>query len=434
MEENLQNKENVEENKIEEVQNKVEEKETEKKESEDSNKVEIKETSAVDTKKVNYANRKLLDYNASWLTMFLYLGYLIVIFFVQKNTFESNANILKNQYAFYFVSLIIGACAAFVLHNLFKIIGAMVAGYKLLYINFFGLKVTSTDSGVKIKFQLTLDDFLSTSMRFVSKDEKVEHKPLPIFLTGFLGDLILVGICLALYFVSSKTSSMHYYAIYSLAYGLILALYEFIPVRQDEPNDMYNIIRTISADDKKAYNAYYINVKREIDGNDPLVITFDNYESFYKSQALYFNYLDSLYNDNLEAALNYVQQMNYNIGYLPDNDKYLATLEMIYLRFLVNDNEEADKLYLSLKGENKSACIRPSRLSGYKTAILIMAFVVKDKDRLKTLVDGYKKILKSIENKESRRLTCENKFFLDSYKLITSKHPEYNLPEEINLD
>ena len=57
-----------------------------------------------------------------------------------------------------------------------------------------------------------------------------------------------------------------------------------------------------------------------------------------------------------------------------------------------------------------------------------MAFVVKDKDRLKNLVDGYKKISKSIENKESKRLACENKFFLDSYKLITIKHPEYNLP------
>lgn len=381
-------------------------------------------------------NRKLIDYNASWVTMVIYLAYLIIIFFVQKNVFEKNANLLKNQYSFYFVSLLIGLCSIFVIRNVVKIIFAYISGYKLLYINFLGLLIQFNDEKTKISFKLNFDTFLAASMRFVSKDEKLDRNPVLLFIGGFIGDTIFILACLLVYFLNKpqNVTIMSLYTLFTLLYGLIVTIYELVPLRQDEANDMYNLIRTHKKDDRLAFNLYYVNLKSEQEGKDPLNHCFDDYFSFYKSQILYFNYLCEIYDNNLEEALNYVRKMSQAIAYIPDNDKYLATLELIYLRFLVDDEKEADRLYLNLKSENKSACIRPYRLASYKTSLLLNAFVTKDNDKVKNCIDGYKKLSRSLDERDSKRVTVENKLFIDCYNKVREKRPELNLPETINLD
>lgn len=381
-------------------------------------------------------NRKIIDYNSSWVTMVIYLAYLIIIFFVQKNVFEKNANLLKNQYSFYFVSLLIGLCSIFVIRNVIKIIFAYIAGYKLLYINFLGLAIQFNDEKIKFSVKINFDTFLAVSMRFVSKDEKLDRNPALLFIGGFIGDLVFILICLLVYFLNKpqNVTVMSLYTLFTLLYGLIVTIYELVPLRQDEANDMYNLVRTHKKDDRLAFNLYYVNLKREQEGKDPLNHSFDDYYSFYKSQILYFNYLCEIYDNNLEEALKYVRKMSQAITYIPDNDKYLATLELIYLRFLVDDEKEADRLYLNLKSENKSACIRPYRLSSYKTSLLLNAFVTKDNDKVKNCIDGYKKLSRSLDERDSKRVTVENRLFIDCYNKVREKRPELNLPETINLD
>lgn len=402
-------------------------------------KIEKEETnkqSVTDNEVKTTYNRKLIDYNSSWVTMVIYLAYLIIIFFVQKNIFEKNANLLKNQYAFYFISLIVGLCSIFVIRNVFKIIFAYIAGYKLLYINFLGLSIEFNDKRIKFSAKLSFDTFLAVSMRFVSKDEKLDRNPALLFIGGFIGDLLFILICLLVYILNKpqNVTAMSLYSLFTLLYGLIVTIYELVPFRQDEATDMYNLIRTHSKDDRLAFNLYYINLKREQEGKDPLNHDFDDYYSFYKSQILYFNYLCEIYDNNLEEALKYVRKMSQAIAYIPDNDKYLATLELIYLRFLVDDEKEADRLYLNLKSENKSACIRPYRLASYKTSLLINAFITKDNDKVKNCIEGYRKLSRSLDERDSKRVTVENKLFIDNYNKVREKRPELNLPETINLD
>lgn len=425
MEDNLnENQSSInEENNVEEKTSTVENN------TEDVKKEEVK------TSQVATCNRKIVDYNASWFTMLLYLGYLVVIFFVQKNTFEHHADVLRsNQYAFYFLSLICGVAICFALHNILKIIGAYIFGYKLLYIRFCGLHLDFNEGHFKMYFRITFDDFLSASMRFTSKKEDINRNPIGVFLFGFIGDALFIGLCLILFFLKDEKDMIHYYALYTLLYGLVLTLYELLPIRQDEANDIYNVISTSNKENRIAYNVYYINVKREQEGKDPIVQTFDKYESFYKSQVLYFNYLNCLYSNELEEGFKYLKIMQEVKPYLPDNDKFLANSELIYLRYLVDDEKEADKIYLNQKGDEKSCCLHPNRLSNYRTAILVLAHVVKDKERVKVAVDNYKKLSRSLDTRDSRRVKEENKRFIEAYNIIRTKFPTYNLAENVNLD
>lgn len=426
----------MDENQINEKDTSLSDETSQNKIDEKDSKNETNKQNVPDNEVKSTHNRKIIDYNSSWVTMVIYLAYLIIIFFVQKNVFEKNANLLKNQYSFYFVSLLIGLISIFVIRNVMKIIFAYIAGYKLLYINFLGLAIQFNDEKIKFSVKINFDTFLAVSMRFVSKDEKLDRNPVLLFIGGFIGDIVFILVCLLVYFLNKpqNVTVMSLYTLFTLLYGLIVTIYELVPLRQDEANDMYNLIRTHKKDDRLAFNLYYVNLKREQEGKDPLNHNFDDYYSFYKSQILYFNYLCEIYDNNLEEALKYVRKMSQAIAYIPDNDKYLATLELIYLRFLVDDEKEADRLYLNLKSENKSACIRPYRLASYKTSLLLNAFVTKDNDKVKNCIDGYKKLSRSLDERDSKRVTVENKLFMDCYNKVKEKRPELNLPETINLD
>ena len=379
-------------------------------------------------------NRKLIDYNCSWGTMLLLILYIGAIFFIQREVFTKQ-RVLSNQFAFHLLSLLLGVVIVTVLHNICKIIGAYIGGYKILYFNCFGLRIENHENKLKVKFSLSLDYLLTTSLRFVSKDEKEERNPLPIFLSGFAGDLLFIGICLLIFFLNNpqKGTLLSYYSIYVLLYGLSVTLYELLPVRQDEANDMYNIIRTHNEEDRIAYNLYYINISREMNGKDPIRHDFENYESFYRSQILYFNYLDKLYDNKLEEGLNYIKTLSEVEGYVPDNDKFLSSVELIYLRYLVGDEAEADKLFLSLKGDSKSSCLKENRLSVYRTSLLLHLYVIKDKQKIQIVINNFKKLLYTIDNRDSKRVVEEKKRFLESYQKVHQAYPE-DFKETLNLD
>ena len=170
-----------------------------------------------------------------------------------------------------------------------------------------------------------------------------------------------------------------------------------------------------------------------MNGKDPIRHDFENYESFYRSQILYFNYLDKLYDNKLEEGLNYIKTLSEVEGYVPDNDKFLSSVELIYLRYLVGDEAEADKLFLSLKGDSKSSCLKENRLSVYRTSLLLHLYVIKDKQKIQIVINNFKKLLYTIDNMDSKRVVEEKERFLESYQKVHQAYPE-DFKETLNLD
>ena len=83
------------------------------------------------------AKKRLLDMNASWPLMIVYLGYLIGAYFISRlSNFSSND---VNSYGYVFATVIIGLIVTALIYNLGKLLFAKIAGYEVITFKCLGL-------------------------------------------------------------------------------------------------------------------------------------------------------------------------------------------------------------------------------------------------------------------------------------------------------
>lgn len=374
--------------------------------------------------------KTLLDMNASWPLMFVYIGYLIGMFYVQKTTYTHlSSNI--NTYAYVFVSLIVGLLSSLLIYNLGKLVFASLAGYRVSYVYLLGF--CFDHSGKKKRVTFDIADFFDLRLQFVPKDDDIKKKPTLIFVGGYVFSLIFIAIFLTLFFVlafkhdGTSNATIGWGAFMAGIYGLIIPLYEIMPFRQDSANDMYNLLVTRSEDDKTAFNIVKVNEKREFSGEDFLIPSFNDYCSYYKAQTLYYSYLNCLYSNELEKAVSVLDEMKRLNIYLPEEDDYLSASESIYLRYLIDDTAGADKLYLTMKGDDKKAVTSPKDLANYRTALLVLGNITSDKEGINSLINDYNKKIASLT--KSNRVVKEDAFFKQAYEKLRTNKPNLNLKD-----
>ena len=153
-----------------------------------------------------------------------------------------------------------------------------------------------------------LYDFFILQLQFAPKDDDVEKKPKLMFFGGLIFEVILLALSLIFLFAfcinheKSGIADFGWTFLFCVCYGFVTPLYELTPFRQDYPTDMFNLLMTRTDEDRKAFNTYQINKRRELSGEDFLVLEVENYDSFYKFQNLYYAYLRDLYESKLEKA------------------------------------------------------------------------------------------------------------------------------------
>lgn len=377
------------------------------------------------------------DFNASWILMFVYVIYLGGMFFLQKSIYETSelTPSVINYYVFVFVALLIGLVASAILYNLSRIIAAKIKGYKILYTKMLGFTIRHDG---KKRTTFSIMDVFSLEMRFVPKNDDIKKNPRPIFFAGWIGELIFAAICLVLYFVlaggkkeATRPVAIGEMALFSMIYGLVVLLYEIMPFRQDAATDMFNLMVTKEPIDREAFNLLYVNRRRELTGENFLVPEDDDFDSYYREKVLYYHYLDRLYHDDLENAVNDLVLFRKNRKKLDDYDRYLSSAEAMYLRYLSSDSDGADKLYLTLKGEERSMLTKPSELADYRSSLLIVGFITGDKEQIKQVELDFKAKLEGLD--ESERVKKEKALFLDAYKTLREGKPSLGLPESLEV-
>ena len=367
-----------------------------------------------ETKK-SQTHSALLDFNASWITMIVYIVYLGGMIFLQRHYFQtifSSGNEF-NYYAFIIPSFLVGILLSLLVYNGSKIIGANICGYKVVYMKFFGFTIDKTKKEKKVSFHFI--DIGDMAMKFCPIDDDTKKNPRPIFFSGLVGETILFLIFLILFLVlslkkeASVSSFLGFMSLFAGIYGLIMIIYEFIPFRQDKPTDFFNLATTKSEEEKECFNICAVNFKNELTGENFLVPTLDTYESYYPVHALYYVYLNHLYNNELEKAASTLEEMKKSIRKFDDNERYLPQMESMYLRYLIDDSAGADKVYLTLKSEDKANITHPQDLGDFRTAIAVFHYISKDHE-------AYIKAVADFENKakncvQSERVLKEKELF-----------------------
>lgn len=380
------------------------------------------------------AKKRLLDMNASWPLMIVYLGYLIGAYFISRlSNFSSND---VNSYGYVFATVIIGLIVTALIYNLGKLLFAKIAGYEVITFKCLGLigeRKKKVGDKYKLAFRYDIISFFDVQLSFAPKDDNVSKKPTLIFVGGFVFEIFFAIICILL-FVFFGLGEGHpisealigWGALSAFLYGFIIILYELIPFRQDYPNDVYNLIKTHKEEDVKAYNILKINEKREYTGEDFIIPDFEDYDSFYKAQTLQYLYLSQLYADDYDKATKTLAKIKYFDKYLLDYQKHFAPSENIYLRYLVGDTAGADRIFCSLKSDDRKMTKSVDNFADLRIALLVNAAVAKNKESLEETVNEYKKLSKSLI--QSERIKKEEALFKQVYDGLKKSDNSLELP------
>ena len=361
------------------------------------------------------ADSALLDFNASWITMVIYIAYLGGMIFLQRFVFNSifSSGNEFNYYVFIIVSFLVGILLSLFIYNGSKILGAKLSGYKVVYTKFLGFTIDNSKEKRQVSFNIM--DIGDMMMRFSPIDDDIKKNPRKIFYFGLIGEAILFVVLLILFFVlglkkeANITSFIGYMSLFAGIYSLIMVLYEFIPFRQDKPTDFFNLMMTKTEEEKECFNIFAVNFKRELTGEDFLVPDYNEFISYYPVHTLYYVYLNYLYVNELEKAASTLEEMKKNIKKFDENERYLPQMESMYLRYLIEDVAGADKVYLTLKSEDKSNIIHPQDLGDYRTAIAVFHYISKDNDSYKKAVSDFDKKVKNCV--QSKRVEKEKELF-----------------------
>ncbi len=386
------------------------------------------------TRKTNEApHNSVLDFNASWPLRFVYLGYLIGIWFGQRSTESFVVSAKFSSASYYLISRLVGIPFTAIVYNLGKLIFAKIAGYQVIYFKLLGFTFDYTEEKMKVRFDIR--DIRDVALQFAPKGEDTKKNPHLLFAGGFIAEAVLVVATLIVFLVLSLKASDYstpkivgYTMLFATLFGFSIPLYELLPFRQDKPTDRFNILVTASSEDKAAYNLVQINKKRELQGLDYLLPSFEDYESFYKARTLYGLYLSHLYSSQLEKANQTLSERRYLKKFYNDDDRYLEPVESLYLRYLIGDEAGADRIYLTRKSDDKKISRVPQLLSNYRTALEILGRITKDRESILKLNEQFKKAVNEHPN-ASIRVKKEKELYLSIYQEIAKKEALLHLPE-----
>ena len=389
----------------------------------------------MEEKRTKEAAKTLLDYNASWPLTLVYLGFLMGIYFAQQYSIQSITSDLS-PFVFFLVAVVGGVLFSFFFYNLGKIVFASISGYRVVLIRILGLTIDKAGSKAKVSYEIT--QFFTLKLQFAPKDDDLSRNPKLFFFGGLIFEAFLLVAAIFFLFAfcinheRSLIGNFGWTFLYAVCYGFLTPLYELIPLRQDYPTDMYNIMMIHDEEDRKAFNLYLVNLKRELTGEDFLVPSFEKYDSFYKLHTLYYLYLQDLYESKLEKAFAVLEDMKYYSKYYLDDEKYLPFAESVYLKFLINDNEGARKLFSdsrSIKRDSRRLVTNPDALTGYRIAILVLAVIYSDKENVNARLKEFDAIIKSYGEPLSNRVNKEIRMFDLAYSNAKKINADLNLPE-----
>lgn len=368
------------------------------------------------------AKKTLLDMNASWALLVVYLAYLIGIFFVQRY-FASTLTGL-NGYAYIFVSMLVGVLVTFLVYNFGKILFARIAGYRIIHMRLIGVVAERRET--KLAFRFDPAALLDIGLDFAPVDDNLDRNPTLIFIGGFVLEAVLLALGIGLFALLGSDTIAGTACLSAVLYGFVIPFYELMPFRQDYPNDMFNIIKTRKADDRQAYNMVAINELREFAGDDFLLPSFQDYDSFYKVQTLIYLYLHQLYENQLEEAVKTLGKIKYLLKDMPDDKKYVLDRENIYLRFLTGDTEGASSYFQKAKSDYRKQIRSPYYLSDFRVALIVCGFFTHDKELLDNLFKDYRKTLSKLPS--SPRVEKEKNLFRQVYETIRKNDSNQYLP------
>ena len=367
----------------------------------------------------------------SGIIVYLLIIALAVVFgFTVLKTHASDTSFDNVGYIFYIIgSVLIGALFNAVLFEVAHILGAKAGRYDIISVNILGFCFYKVDG--KTKFKFASFDGLTGETRIVPKKDMVDKaNPYPYLFFGslFFG---IEAIAVMIVFTMLKDSNKDIlkdvaYAVLTIgAIGLVILIYNIIPMKIDSITDGYRLTMVSNPKNKAAFNEL-LRVEYEIEqGNSDIEIkVFDQITNFTADLNLnrVYTLLDKKEYAQAEEILDKIITAKENVS----NKVYVrARAQKIYINLITKNLEEARVYYDKEVPVSERREISNDVSMASIRAYLLMSGLL-DKSRSECII-ALNNVYRAFKHTPKNRQEIEVTLFNEALEKVVTAHPDWEL-------
>ena len=365
------------------------------------------------------------------LIVYLIIIALAVIFgFTVLQTHNAESSFSGIGYVLYIiVAVVVGALFNSILFELAHIIGAKIGKYTILSVNILGFCFYK--DGEKTKFKFSSFDGLTGETKIVPKEGMVEKaNPYPFLFFGslfFVVEAIAVMVVFSIYRHSEVALLRDVaYAVLTIgAIGLVILLYNILPMKIDSMTDGYRLTMVSNPKNKAAFNEL-LRVEYEISqGNDNVEVkVFDDITNFTADLNLNRVYalLDKKEYKPAEEILDKIIAAKQEVS---EKVYIRARAQKIYINLYTRNLEEAKEYY-----EKEVPVAERREISNDVSMASIRAYLLMsgllDKSRSECII-ALNNVYRAFKHTPKNRQHTEVELFNEALEKVVAAHPDWEL-------
>ena len=326
-------------------------------------------------------------------------------------------------------SVVIGAIFNAVLFEMAHVVGAKIGKYQILSVNILGLCFYKEQGKRKVRFSSF--DGLTGETKIVPNEGMVEKaNPYPYL---FFGSLFFAIEAVAVMVIFSIFRHSEEYALRDVAYGfltvgaigLVILIYNILPMRIDSMTDGYRLTMVSNPKNKLAFNEL-LRVEYEISqGNDDVEIrVFDEITNFTADLNLNKVYalLDKKEYKEAEEILDKIIEAKENVS---EKVYIRARAQKIYINLITKSLEEAKAYY-----EKEVPVAERREISNDVSMASIRAYLLMsgllDKSRSECII-ALNNVYSAFKRTPKNRQHTELVLFNEALQKVVDAHPDWEL-------
>ena len=333
-------------------------------------------------------------------------------------------------YVLYIIgSVLVGAILNAILFEMAHVIGAKIGKYQIVSVNILGLCFYK--DGGKRKVRFTSFDGLTGETKIVPKEGMVEKaNPYPYLFFGSLFYVVEIVAVMVVFSIFRKAEDL---ALRDMAYslltigaiGLVILIYNILPLRIDSMTDGYRLTMVSNPKNKLAFNEL-LRVEYEISqGNDDVEIRiFDEITNFTADLNLNKVYalLDKKEYKEAEEILDKIIEAKENVS---EKVYIRARAQKIYINLITKSLDESKEYY-----EKEVPVAERREISNDVSMASIRAYLLMsgllDKSRSECII-ALNNVYSAFKHTPKNRQHTELVLFNEALQKVVDAHPDWEL-------
>ena len=364
------------------------------------------------------------------LILYLIIIALAIVFgLTVLQTHSAESSVSGFGYVLYIAgSVLAGLILNAVLFELAHIAGAKIGKYDIVSVNILGFCFYKDQD--KRKFRFASFDGLTGETKIVPKKDMVEKaNPYPYLIFGslfFIVEAVAVMVVFSIFRTSSNAvlKDVAYSVLTAGAIGLVILVYNILPMRIDSITDGYRLTMVSNPKNKVAFNEL-LRVDYEMSqGNKVEIRVFDEITNF--TADLNLNKVYALLDEKEYQKAEELLDMIVNARDSVDGKVYIrARAQKIYLNLITKDLAEAKEYYDKEVPVSERREISNDVSMASIRAYLLMSGLL-DKSRSECII-ALNNVYKAFKRTPKNRRKTEVELFNEALAKVVAAHPDWEL-------